>query len=107
MLVALVGAVGVLLSTYLGSFFLVVAEPQHYSQQNVCCIDRLRVDWPVFLTIAALDLYTGPHLLSFALAVALLVRLHTARRTRACLLRDGIFIEFVTLHINNASMNTK
>ena len=92
-LVALVCAAGALLSAYLGSFFRVVAEPQYHSQRNVCGIERSRADWPAFLSLGALDVYVGPHLFSLALAVALLVRLHAESRTRARLLRDGIFLQ--------------
>ena len=90
-LVALVCAAGALLSAYLGSFFLVVAKPPYRSQQNACDIERSRADWPAFLSLGALGVYVGPHLFSFALAVALLASLQSERR-RARLLRDGIYL---------------
>ena len=78
-------AVGAMLSVYLSSMFTVMTSPQ-MRIDALCGPDTLRNDWFLFIALTALCVYAGPHAIAFWLAVAILMRLVSAGRSRAALL---------------------
>lgn len=88
-LVAMLCVLGFALSVYLSTVFRVFPRETQFDDEAMCRLDTTRPDWFVHLVMLGAFIYSGPHLVSLALALTLIWCIYSGRRNHERLFAKG------------------